>query len=183
MTDEEFAELCSEHPELFFEMSADGELMVMPPPYSLRGIRQGKIYAQLNRWAEDDGRGIAGEANTAFVLPSGARRVPDAVWIRKEQIRQLDSQMLQRYWHLCPDFVIEVRSPTDRLRTLRAKMREWVDNGAALAWMIDPENRTVEIYRPGVEMEMLTNPESLQGEGPVQGFGLHLVPVWDPLGS
>jgi len=145
MTDEEFAEFCSEHPDLFFEMSAEGELIVMPTPYSLTGIRQGEIYAQLNRWAEEDGRGIAGEANTAFV--------------------------------------IEVRPPTDRLRTLRAKMREWVDNSAALAWMIDPENRTVEIYRPGVEMEMLTNPESLQGEDPVQGFVSHLVPVWDPLGS
>jgi Uma2 family endonuclease len=183
MTDEEFAEFCSEHPDLFFETTAEGELIVMPPPYSLTGIRQGKIYAQLNRWAELEGHGVAGEANTAFVLPSGARRSPDAAWIRKERIRRLDPKMLQRYWHLCPDFVIEVRSPTDRVRTLREKMREWMDNGAQLGWMLDPENRTVEIYRPHGEVELRSNPESVAGEGPVEGFVLNLAPVWDPLGE
>jgi Uma2 family endonuclease len=183
MTDEEFAELCSEHPDLFFEMSAEGELIVALPPYSLTGIRQGKIFAQLNQWAEQDGRGIAGEASTAFVLPNGARRSPDAAWIRKERIRQLDAKMIERYWHLCPDFVIELRSQTDRLRTIREKMREWVENGAQLAWLIDPETRSVEIYRSTAEPELLTTPERLLGEGLVEGFLLQLAPIWDPLGS
>jgi Uma2 family endonuclease len=181
MTDEEFAEFCSEHPDLFFEMSAEGELIVMPPPYSLTGVRQGKVFAQLNQWAEADGRGVAGEATTAFVLPNGARRSPDAAWTLKIRIRQLDPKMLERYWHLCPDFVIEVRSQTDRLRILREKMREWIANGAQLAWMIDPENRSAEIYRPNAEPELLNNPDSLVGEGPVEGFVLNLRTVWDPL--
>jgi Uma2 family endonuclease len=89
--------------------------------------------------------------------------------------------MLERYWHLCPDFVIEVRSQTDRSRTLREKMGEWIDNGAQLAWLIDPESRTVEIYRPNGGVEVLTSPESLKGEGPVEGLTLDLLPVWYPL--
>ncbi|MBV8898227.1 MAG: Uma2 family endonuclease [Acidobacteriaceae bacterium] len=183
MTDEQFAELVSEHPDLFFEMSAEGELIVMPPPYSLTGIRQGKIFAQLNTWAEEDGRGIAGEATTGFVLPNGARRSPDAAWIRKDRVRELDPKMIERYWHLCPDFLIEMRSHTDRLRTLRDKMHEWIDNGAQLAWMIDPETRGVEIYRPDAEPKLLNDPERLFGEGPVEGFTLVLAPIWDPLNS
>jgi len=181
MTDEQFAEFCSQHPDLFFEMSAEAELIVMPPPYSLTGIRQGKVFAQLNKWAEADGRGLAGEATTAFVLPNGARRAPDAAWTLKSRVRALDPQMLERYWHLCPDFVIELRSQTDRWRTLREKMREWIDNGAQLGWLIDPESRTAEIYRPNGSVEVLTNPQSLNGEGPVERFILDLLPVWDPL--
>src|SRR5450432_1316355 len=148
MTDEQFAAFCSEHPDLFFEMSADGEIIVMPPSYSLTGIRRGKAFAQLNKWAEADGRGVAGEATTACVLPNGARRAPDAAWTLLTRVRALDPKMLERYWHLCPDFIIEIHSQTDRGRILRDKMREWIDNGAQLAWLIDPENRTVEIYRP-----------------------------------
>jgi Uma2 family endonuclease len=89
--------------------------------------------------------------------------------------------MIERYWHLCPDFIIEVRSKTDRLRNLREKMGEWIANGAGVAWMIDPENRTVEIYRPNADAETMTNPNSVNGEGPVAGFVLDLPPVWDPL--
>jgi Uma2 family endonuclease len=89
--------------------------------------------------------------------------------------------MLERYWHLCPDFVIEVRSQTDRWPALREKMREWIDNGAQLAWLIDPETRAVEIYRPKGSVEVLSSPESLSGEGPVEGFALDLLSVWDPI--
>lgn len=181
MTDEEFGEFCAEHPDLFFEMTAEGELLVMPPPYSLTGIRQGKIFAQLNRWAESDGRGVAGEASTAFVLPNGARRSPDAAWTLKSRIQSLDPLMRERYWHLCPDFVIELRSHTDRLPVLRKKMQEWVANGAQLAWMIDTETKSVEIYRPGREVELVVDAVSVSAEAPIAGFALNLAPVWDPL--
>ena len=181
MTDEQFAELCAEHPDLLFEMSAEGELIIMPPPYTLTGIRQGEIFARLRQWALTDGRGITGQANTAFVLRNGARRAPDAEWMLKSRVRALDPAMIERYWHLCPDFVIELRSHTDRSRTLREKMREWIDNGAQLAWLIDPETRTAEIYRPNREPEIIAGPESLKGEGPVDGFVLDLRTVWDPL--
>ena len=93
----------------------------------------------------------------------------------------LTPTILERYWRLCPDFVIEVRSQTDRWRSLREKMREWIDNGAQLAWLIDPESHTVEVYRPNGGVEVLANLETLSGEGPVAGFTLDLPPVWDPL--
>lgn len=181
MTDEQFAEFCSEHPDLFFEMSADGELIIMPPNYTLTAYRHRVILTQLDRWAQADGRGGVADAAGGFVLPNGARRAPDAAWTLNARVRALSPQMLERYWHLCPDFVIEVRSATDRPRTLREKMREWIGNGAQLAWLIDPESRSVEIYRPNGGVEILDNPESLQGEGPVAGFTLNLLPVWDPL--
>jgi Uma2 family endonuclease len=181
MTDEQFAKFCSEHPDLFFETSAEGELIVMPPNYTLTAYRHRAILTQLDRWAQIDGRGGVADAAGGFVLPNGARRAPDVAWTQNSRVRALDPKMLERYWHLCPDFVIEVRSQTDRWRTLREKMREWIDNGAQLAWLIDPENRTVEIYRPNGGVEVLTSPESLKGEGPVEGFILDLLPVWDPL--
>jgi Uma2 family endonuclease len=181
MTDEQFAEFCSEHPDLFFEMSAEGELIVRPPNYTLTTYRHCAILTQLDRWAQIDGRGGVADAAGGFVLPNGARRSPDAAWTMTSRVRALDLKMLERYWHLCPDFVIEVRSPTDRWRALREKMREWIENGAKLAWLIDPESRGVEIYRPDGGVEILTNPESMRGQGLLAGFTLDLRPVWDPL--
>jgi Uma2 family endonuclease len=181
MTDEEFAGLCSEHPDLFFEMSAEGELIVMPPNYSLTGMRHAEILDQLQNWARRDGRGAVTDAASGFVLPNGARRAPDAAWTLKARIQQLPADMLERYWHLCPDFVIEVRSKTDRLRTLRDKMQEWISNGAQLAWLIDPETRSVEVYRPGVPLQSLADPSEITGDDLLATFTLNLVPVWDPL--
>jgi Uma2 family endonuclease len=181
MTDDAFAEFCSEHPDLFFEMTAEGELIVMPPNFTLTGIRNGKIYFQLANWAERDGRGVVSGPSGGFVLPSGAKRSPDAAWTSKTRIGQLDPTTLERFWHLCPDFVIELLSHTDRLPVLRAKMREWIDNGAQLAWLIDPDRRAVEIYRPCADAETRPEAQSIEGEGPVAGFTLDLRPVWEPL--
>jgi Uma2 family endonuclease len=181
MSDEEFAEFCSDHPDLFFEMTAEGELIVMPPNYTLTAYRHRAILTQLDAWAQRDSRGAVTDAAGGFVLPNGARRSPDAAWTLLERVRTLSPKMIERYWHLCPDFVIEVRSPTDRIRTLRDKMREWVENGAQLAWMIDPANRSAEIFRPDAEADIIRDPETLKGEGPVEGFILNLAPVWDPL--
>ncbi len=181
MTDEEFAEFCSEHPDLFFEMTADGDLIISPPAYSLTGMRHSEVLKQLKQWAEQEGRGAVTDAAAGFVLPAGARRSPDAAWTLKTRIRALDPKIIEGFWHLCPDFVIEVRSKTDRLPALQEKMREWVSNGAQLAWLIDPDTRSAEIYRPHAEPELQSGCESLRGEGPVQGFVLNLLPVWDPL--
>jgi Uma2 family endonuclease len=181
MTDDAFAEFCSEHPDLFFEMTAEGELIVMPPNFTLTGIRNGEITGQLRDWARRDGRGIASDPSSGFVLSSGARRSPDAAWTGRTRIGQLDPATVERFWHLCPDFVIELRSHTDRLPVLRAKMREWIENGAQLAWLIDPERRAVEIYRPGADAETRPEAQSIEGEGPVAGFTLDLRPVWEPL--
>ena len=117
------------------------------------------------------------------VLPNGARRSPDATWTARDEINKLPSESLQGYWHLCPAFVIELRSHFDRLPALRAKMREYTANGAQLEWMIDPETRTVEVYRPGRDPELFTGIDSVSGEGPVAGFVLDLTRVWDPLAN
>lgn len=181
MTDEEFAAFCSAYADYFIEMTADGEIIIMPPKFSLTGLRNQMINVQLGNWALREGSGVCTEASTGFLLPNGARRSPDAAWTRKERIFALDDASRATYWRLCPDFVIELRSESDRLRVLRGKMLEWMDNGALLAWLIDPERRAVEIYRPGREPEILSEGLTVSGEGPVQGFELELPLVWDPL--
>jgi Uma2 family endonuclease len=181
MTDAEFAEFCAEHPDLWFEVTAEGELLVAPPAFTLTGIRNADITSQLGNWADRDRLGLVCGPCAGFVLPNGARRSPDASWTPTSVIPELSLESLEGYWHVCPAFVIELRSNSDRLRTLRAKMREYIENGAQLGWMIDPETKTVEVYRPGREPELLSGLESLAGEGPVNGFVLDLRKVWDPL--
>jgi len=182
MSDEEFAEFCSEHPDLFFEMSADGELIVMAPTYSFTGVRNLDMGAQLAVWAKLDGRGCAADSSTGFVLPNGARRSPDASWTLKSRIEQMDAAQREKFWHLCPDFVIELKSASDRPRKLHEKMSEYLANGAQLGWLIDPETRSVSVYRQTGEVETLTGIASINGEGPVAGFVLELDSVWNPLG-
>jgi len=183
MTDEEFAEFCAEHPDLFFEMTAEGDLIVMPPAYSLNGVRTGNIGCQLGAWAEQDCRGIVCAASAGFVLPNGARRSPDATWTLRSRIAQLDPASRETYWRLCPDLVIELKSTTDRPRILREKMLEYLANGAQLGWLIDPDQRSVATYRPDGETEVRTGIDSIAGEGPVAGFVLDLSFVWNPLGE
>ena len=181
MSDEEFAGFCSEHPDLFFEMSADGELIVMAPTYSLTGASNARIVRRLDAWADIDGRGIACDSSTGFVLPNGARRSPDASWTLKRRIEQMDAAQREKFWRLCPDFVIELKSASDRPRKIHEKMIEYLANGAQLGWLIDPGTRTVSIYRRAGEVETLTGIASIAGEGPVAGFVLELASVWNPL--
>jgi Uma2 family endonuclease len=183
MTDDEFAALCAEHPEFFFETTGDGEIIVMPPTYTVTGVRNSRINRQLDAWAEEDGRGFATDSSTGFVLPNGARRSADAAWTLKTRVAQLEPAVKRKFWRLCPDFLIELQSDTDRPRLVREKMQEWLANGAQLGWLIDPEQRSVAIYRPDRAVETLTGIDSLAGEGPVAGFSLDLGFVWDPFGA
>ena len=183
MTDAEFAALGAEHPDLFFEMTAEGELVVMSATFSIPGLRNAEIGFQLKAWAKRDRRGWVSDSSTGFVLPNGARRSPDAAWTLKSRVKQMDPAEREGFWHLSPDFVIELRSPSDRPRAAREKMKEWIANGAALAWLIEPVERAVTIYRPGCEPERLTGLDSLPGQAPVEGFVLELPDVWDPLGD
>jgi Uma2 family endonuclease len=183
MSDEEFAEFCSDHPDLSFEMTAEGELIVMAPTYSLTGIRNTEVVFQLRSWARTDGLGLVADSSSGFVLPNGARRSPDASWTAKHRVEKMDPEEREKFWHLCPDFVIEIKSVTDRLRTVRAKMAEYMENGAQLGWLIDPEARSVSVYRPGADVESLTGVESIAGEGPVAGFVLELATVWNPVST
>ena len=119
------------------------------------------------------------------MLPNGARRSPDATWTLREKIQQLSQKSLEGYWHLCPDFIIELgnRKCPDRIRVLREKMLKWIANGAQLGWLIDSETKTVEIFRPDREPEVVAGPSHVKGEGPVESFTLDLLPVWDPIGN
>jgi len=176
MNDVEFAEFCTKHSEFSFEMSAEGDLVVTAPRDSLNGVRNSELVSQLRNWADEDNRGFVGGCSTGFVLSNGARRSPGASWTLKSRAAGLEG-----YWHLCPDFVIELRSQCDWIRTVRAKMDEYMANGAQLGWLIDVESRSVSIYRAGREVETLTGTDSVAGDGPVAGFVLDLLPVWNPL--
>lgn len=182
MTDDEFASFCAEHSELFFEMTAEGELVVMPPTHSLTGTRNTRILAQLAVWAQRDGRGTETGSSDGFVLPNGARRSPDAAWTSNARLLQLTQASLNGFWRLSPDFVIELKSDSDRLATLRKKMKEWIANGTQLGWLLNPDTHTVEVYRPTREPEALVGVDSVRGEGPVEGFVLDLKRIWNPLG-
>jgi Uma2 family endonuclease len=176
MTDEEFMEFCQEHPDLNFEMTAEGELIVMAPTHSLTGARNSRICRYLDIWTEQDGRGSCFDSSSGYVLPNGARRSPDASWVLNSRIKPGEDGFL----HLCPDFVIELKSSSDRLGKLKEKMREYMANGAQLGWLINPDNRSVIIYRPGVEPEIRRDIDSVAGEGPVATFMLDLPFIWKP---
>lgn len=188
MTDDKFLELCKEHEDLRFELTADGELIIHPVPFNLTARREERLFLQLNAWAEADGRGFASSSNQWFTLPSGARRVPDAAWVLKSRVAELPPEALDKYWPLCPDFVVEIRSQSDRLPVLRAKMEEWIANGAQLGWLIDPERRAVDVYRTGAAAAILEFPDSIMADAPPIGgsaaltfLKLDLRPIWEPL--
>jgi Uma2 family endonuclease len=181
MTDDEFSAFCADHPDLNFEMTAEGELIVMPPTHSDIGASNFEVGAQLATWARTDRRSYSCDSSTGFVLPNGARRSPDASWTLKSRVQQLGAGKRKAFWHLCPDFVVEVKSDSDRLKPLQEKMLEYLEQGAQLGWLINTESRTVEIYRPKGAVEKRVGMDKLEGEGPVAGFVLDLTYVWDPL--
>lgn len=180
MTDEEFSALCAAHPDLEFEMTAEGELIVMAPNHSDTAAANFDVAGQLRNWARSDRRGIGCDSSGGFVLPNGARRSPDASWTLRERVQRLGMAKRKGFWHLCPDFVIELRSDSDRLKTLQKKMAEYLAQGAQLGWLIDPQHKSVEIFRANGQCEMLTGIDKLHGEHPVAGFVLDLTYVWDP---
>jgi Uma2 family endonuclease len=180
MSDEEFAEFCALYPDHFIEMTAEGEIVIMPPNLSFTAAQNTEILGQLREWAAVDRRGIPTDSSGGFLLPNGARLAPDAAWTLKSRIPESSGERRRKYWKLSPDFVVELRSETDRLPVLRAKMQEWIDNGAQLARLLDPEREAAEIYRPGQAPETRVAIESIAGEEPVEGFVPDIRRVWDP---
>jgi Uma2 family endonuclease len=180
LSDPEFLHFCEANPDLKIERNTEGEIVIMPPAGWETSSRNADVLQQLQSWAKRDGRGKAFDSNTMFMLPSGAARSPDAAWIPRSRLATLTAEQKKKFGPLCPDFVVEIRSPSDRLSTLQAKMREWIDNGAQLAWLIDPESRTVYIYRPAKRVERLLNAARIDGENPVTGFVLEMADIWDP---
>ena len=127
-----------------------------------------------------DGTGVVSDSSGGFILPNGAVRSPDVAWILRSRVEQIPAQQRTRFLPACPDFVLELRSPADRLSTLQAKLREYIANGARLGWLIDPDTKKVHVYRPDRPVEILDNPQTLSGDPELPGFVLDLVPVWQP---
>ncbi|PHJ56646.1 hypothetical protein VF14_24145 [Nostoc linckia z18] len=178
LTDEQFFQLCQANRDLRFERTATGELIIMPPTGGETGNRNGRLNQQLFNWSDEDGTGIAFDSSTGFKLPNGADRSPDASWIKLERWNALTQEQQTRFLPLCPDFVIELLSPSDSLKETQAKMREYQHNGVRLGWLINRKSRQVEIYRQGQEVEVLDSPATLSGEDVLQGFILNLEAIW-----
>ena len=178
MTEDEFLAFCEQNHEARIERTAEGELEIMPPAGMYTGSKELDIAAQLRYWARRDGSGIAFGPSAGFTLPNGAVRAPDASWIPKSRLAELTTEDKRRFGHICPDFVVELRSRSDRLSILRAKMDEYMENGARLGWLLDPLDRRVYVYRPDSEVEILENPESVSADPELNGFTLELEDVW-----
>ncbi|WP_414566404.1 MULTISPECIES: Uma2 family endonuclease [unclassified Anabaena] len=175
---EQFVDLALANRDLQLERSATGELIIMPPTGSFTGKRNFDIAGQLWLWNRQTKLGEAFDSSTGFHLPNGANRSPDAAWVRQEKWNALTLEQQESFAPICPDFVLELRSKTDSLEKLQAKMREYIENGACLGWLIDRQNQRVEIYRPGRDVEVLAHPVSLSGEDVLPGFVLDLTEVW-----
>ena len=182
ITDDVLLKLSSLNDALRLEKNAKGELEILPPTVPTTGNQNAGITARVTIWAEEDGTGVAFDSNAGFTLPNGAVRAPDASWILKSRIAGLTDAQRQRFWPISPDFVIELRSSSDTLAGIRRKMTEYMENGVRLGWLIDPLDpvRRVYVYRPGSEVEILEDPQTLFGDPELPGFTLDLQFIWDP---
>ncbi|MDZ8222229.1 MULTISPECIES: Uma2 family endonuclease [unclassified Nostoc] len=179
MTDEQFFEFCQVNRDLRIERNKFGELVIMPPTGSETGNREVNISGQLWVWSEQDGTGITFSSSTGFKLSTGAERSPDASWIKLERWNSLSSEQQRKFAPICPDFVVELKSPSDNLQTLKEKMEEYMNEpGIQLGWLIDRKQHKVYIYRPGLPEECLDNPASVSGESVLPGFILNMSKVW-----
>lgn len=175
---EQFLDLALANRDLQLERNATGELIIMPPTGSYTGKRNFDIAGQLWFWNRQNKLGEAFDSSTGFHLPNGSDRSPDAAWIKQKKWDTLSLEQKESFAPICPDFVLELRSKTDSLEKLQSKMREYIENGASLGWLIDQKNQRVEIYRPGKDVEILEHPTSLSGEDILPGFILDLTELW-----
>lgn len=178
LSDAELLELCRRNPELRIERTTEGDLIVMSPVGGESSRRNARLIAALVSWADSDQTGEVYDSSGGFILPDGAMRAPDAAWVRKSRLAALSAVEREGFLPLCPDFVIELRSPSDALDDLRAKMEAYLANGARLGWLLDPQQRRAYVYRAGEEVELLENPRVLSGAPELPGFVLDLEPIW-----
>src|SRR5207247_546507 len=172
LTDDQFIRLCSDNRDLRIEMSAEKELIIMPPPGSKTGQRNANVIYSLMNWAKRDGTGICFATGTGFTLPNSAKRGPDAAWVRLERWNKIPEEQQERLAPLCPDFVVELRSPSDHLSDLERKMEEYISNGAQLGWLLDPFDKCAVIYRPGQPPARFEIPKIHRGDPVLPGFQL-----------
>ena len=180
VTPKQFWKVCQDNPDWRVELAAGGDIIIMPPTGAETGARSLTVAQRLGVWAEMDGSGVAFDSSTGFVLANGAIRSPDASWVLRARLARLSRAQKRTFLPLCPDFVVELRSPTDSLSMLQAKMREYVGNGARLGWLIDPQTRTAYVYRPRAGVVRLRRPAKLSDQRVLPGFVLDLAAIWNP---
>ena len=179
LTSEQFYQLCEENPDLKLERNANGELIVMPPTGGETGKSNSTANAQIWTWNEQTELGEVFDSSTGFTLPNKADRSPDVSWVEKSRWSALTPEQREKFIPLCPDFVIELVSPSDSLKKSQEKMQEYMENGCRLGWLINRKKREVEIYRPGQDVEVLQSPLTLSGENVLPGFVLNLQKIWN----
>jgi len=182
LNDDQYYAFCAANPDLSVERTAEGEIVIVPTAGGESDYRSAGSLIDLGQWARKDKRGRAFGSSVQFMLPDGSALSPDAAWVSNERLGTLTKQELRRFPHLVPEFVIEILSPSDRLKSAQKKMRQWAANGVELGWLIDGDNQTVYVYRGTAELRVVQNADSLSGEGPVEGFVLPLTEIWEGLG-
>ncbi|MEZ2225700.1 Uma2 family endonuclease [Microcoleus sp.] len=178
LTDDQFFQLCQENENIRLERTAKGELIIMSPAGGETGSSNAGLTAQIWIWNQQHKLGKVFDSSTGFKLPNGANRAPDASWVKLETWNALTPEQQKKFPPICPDFVVELLSPSDSLKETQDKMKEYRDNGAVLGWLINRKSRQVEIYRPHQEVEMLESPATVSGEDVLPGFILNLESIW-----
>ena len=174
VVNDQFFEFCQANKELRIERTAQGDCEIMAPTGGTTGWRNSGLTAQLYNWAEREGSGVVFDSSSGFVLPNGAIRSPDVSWVKRTRLAVLTSEQKQRFLPLCPDFVIELRSPCDNLKALQDKMQEYIENGASLGWLIDTEARQVLVFQPQQKLISLEQPEVMSADEVLKGFELDM---------
>ncbi|HEY9853742.1 MAG TPA: Uma2 family endonuclease [Leptolyngbyaceae cyanobacterium] len=178
ITDEQFFAFCQQNRDYRIERSASGEIIIMPPTGSETGNRNFDLIVQLGMWTRQNGTGIGFDSSAGFTLPNGAIKSSDAAWVKLSRWNSLTPEQQQKFAPICPDFVVELRSPSDNLQPLKDKLQEYIDNGTSLGLLIDRKNRKVYIYRPNSEVECLDNPDTVSCEPVLPGLVLDLASIW-----
>lgn len=178
MSPDEFWDFCADNRKIRAELTKEGEVIIMPPTGFETGSKNAEIIAQLRSWAKKDKNGTATDSNAGFILPNGATYAPDAAWTSNRRLDEFTDDEKQKFLQLCPDFVLELRSASDTLNALKKKMREYIDNGARLGWLIDPKEQKVHIYKPYEKVKILDDPKTVSGEGILTGFELDMTEIW-----
>lgn len=179
MTDEQFFDFCQANSDLRIERNSQGEIIIMPPTFSETGAINFNLAIEFGNWAKKDGTGKGFDSSTGFVLPNGAVRSPDLSWIKLERWNALTAKQRAKFAHICPDFVVELRSKSDSLSKLKEKMQEYIENGVSLGWLIDATTRKVYVYLSDRQVETLENPPEISGEPVLKGFVLNLKEIWE----
>lgn len=171
MTDEEFVRFCEDNPDLRIERTPDKEIIIMAPTFARTGVIHSIINSKLVKWSLDTKSGVVTDSSTGFHLPDTSMRAPDLAWIPINKWKSFSDEEKNSFLKYCPDFIIEVKSKTDRLKDLQAKMKSWVKNGTRLAWLIDPQEEKIWIYRKNGTIDEVTGfDNTLKGEDVLPDF-------------